>query len=80
MASYRVVLEIEVEDNDIIRSRSEDSLKDLMENADGDEYLDSYVEDEMTWLHSSFGNVEVKGVERIDNEEINNKAKTPTNE
>ena len=66
MAAYRVVLEIEVEDEDIARSRSKDSLKDLKEGAEGDEYLEFYVEDEMTWLHSSFGNIAVKSMKRLD--------------
>ena len=73
MATYRVVLEIEVEDEDVARSRSEDSLKDLKDGADGDEYLDFYIEDEMTWLHSSFGNVQVRSVKRLDGKQMREK-------
>ncbi len=65
MATYRVVLQVEVEDEDIVRSRDENSLEDLKENSKGDGYLDFYVEDEMAWLHRSFSTAHVKSVQRL---------------
>ncbi len=63
--NFRVVLLVSVNDEDIVRSRDEEALKDLKTGAEDDSYLRFYIEDEMAWLHQSFSNVKVETVERL---------------
>ncbi len=63
MATYRVVLCIDVDEDDIINSRGEDTLKELKKG--GDDYLRAHVESEMGWLEQSFSRVETKSVTRL---------------
>ena len=63
MATYRVVLRIDVDADDIIKSRGKDTLKELKESV-GD-YLLAHVENEMGWLEQSFSRVETESVTRL---------------
>ncbi len=63
MATYRVVLCIDVDDEDIIKSRGEDTLKEL-KRGKGD-YLLAHVENEIGWLEQSFSRVETESITRL---------------
>lgn len=67
MATYRVVLLIDVDECDIARSRGEETLKRLKANSD--DYLLNHVENEMGWLEQSFSRVEIESVTRVDKDE-----------
>ena len=63
MATYLVVLRIDVDADDIIKSRGKDTLKELKES-EGD-YLLAHVENEIGWLEQSFSRVETESVTRL---------------
>lgn len=63
MATYRVILRIEVDEDDILKSRGEDTLAELKENEK--DYLRAHVENEMGWLEDSFGHVKTQSVTRL---------------
>lgn len=67
MATYRVVLLIDVDECDIARSRGEETLEAL--KADGGDYLLEHVENEMGWLEESFSCVEIESVTRVNRDE-----------
>ncbi|MBM3128448.1 MAG: hypothetical protein FJ009_07390 [Chloroflexi bacterium] len=63
MATYRVVLRIDVDADDIIKSRGKETLAEL--KRDGGDYLFAHVENEMGWLEQSFSNVEIESITRL---------------
>jgi len=63
MATYRVVLQIDVSASDVVRSRGKDTLRDL--RAEGGDYLRAHIENEMGWLEQSFSRVEIKSITRV---------------
>jgi hypothetical protein len=63
MATYRVVLRIDVDKDDIVRSRGKETLKEL--RVGGGDYLLAHVENEMGWLEQSFSHVEIESVARL---------------
>ena len=63
-ATYRVILRIDVEDYDIIKSRGKDVLDKL--KASDDDYLPAHIENEIEWLEQSFSHVETESVTRLD--------------
>ena len=63
MATYRVILRIDVYEEDIIRSRGKETLKELKESED--DCLRAHVENEMGWLEQSFSRLETESVTRL---------------
>jgi hypothetical protein len=63
LATYRVVLEIDVSARDIIKSRGRETLKDL--RAEETDYLRAHIENEIGWLEQSFSRVEIESVTRV---------------
>ncbi len=63
MASYRVVLRVDVGEDDVVRSRGEETLKALKEAEE--DYLRAHVEQEIGWLEQSFSQVETQSVTRL---------------
>ncbi len=63
MATYRVVLRIDVGEDDVLRNRGENALRELKEG-EGD-YLRAHVENEVGWLEQSFSRVETESVTRL---------------
>ena len=63
MATYRVVLRIDVSEDDIIRNRGENTLKELKEG--GSDFLLAHIENEMGWLEHSFSRLETESVTRL---------------
>jgi hypothetical protein len=62
-ASYRVVLRIDVEEDDVLRSRGQETLKELKES--DQDYLRDHVEHEIGWLEQSFSGVEIKSIKPL---------------
>ena len=63
MAMFRVVLRIDVDEDDIVKSRGKETLKELKQ--EGGDYLLAHVENEMGWLEQSFSCVETESVTRL---------------
>lgn len=63
MATYRVVLRVDVDEDDILRSRGEDVLAELKESEE--DCLRAHVEHEVGWLEDSFSRVETQSVARL---------------
>lgn len=63
MASYRIVLRIDVDEDDVVRSRGEDTLKELKQSEK--DYLRAHIENEVGWLEQSFSRVETESVTRL---------------
>lgn len=64
MQIYRVVLRVEVKDDDIIHARDTDALTDMKEGRRKD-YLNQFVEDELHWAAQSFSALLVEKVKLI---------------
>ena len=73
MATYRIVLRIDVYRDDIVRSRGKETLKALRQ--DGGDYLLAHVENEMGWLEQSFSHVEIASVTRLRERKPTSKSK-----
>lgn len=63
MPTYRVILQIDVDADDIIKSRGKETLRELKQ--EGGDYLRAHVENEMGWLEESFSHVEIESVTRV---------------
>ena len=74
MATYRVVLRIDVDEDDIIKSRGKETLKELKH--EGGDYLLAHVENEMGWLEQSFSCVETESVTRLRERRQTSKSKS----
>jgi hypothetical protein len=73
MATYRVTLRIDVNADDIVRSRGKETLKELQR--DGGDYLREHVENEMGWLEESFSHVEIESITRLQESKSASKSK-----
>ncbi len=76
MATYRVVLRIDVDEDDILKNRGEQTLAELKENEK--DYLRAHVEQEIGWLEQSFSRVETQSVTRLNEPRRTSKRITPT--
>lgn len=63
MATYRVVLRVDVDEDDILKSRGEQILNELKEGEE--DYLCAHIENEIGWLKDSFSRVETESVTRL---------------
>ncbi len=63
MKTYRVVLRVDVNDDDICKSRGNDVLEKF--KASEDDHLRAHVEHEIGWLAQSFSRVETQSVTRL---------------
>lgn len=63
MKTYRVVLRVDVNEKDVLKSRGADVLKELKEGKE--DYLRAHIENEMGWLEQSFSRVETESVTRL---------------
>jgi len=76
MASYRVVLHIDVSDDDVVKNCGVEALAEMSVGA-GD-YLRAHVEHEIGWLDQSFSRVETQSVTRVRERKQGLKRSKPT--
>lgn len=63
MATYRVVLRVDVDKDAVLSSRGAEVFKELEESEE--DYLRAHIENEMGWLKDSFSRVETESVTRL---------------
>jgi hypothetical protein len=66
MATYRVIVHIECDDENVVRQLGQDYLEQLQDDPPNNDYLALYVEHEFAWMHQSFNRIDVQEIKHIE--------------
>lgn len=66
MATYRIILQVECDDENVLRQLGQDYLEEIQEDPPADDYLALYIEHELDWIRQSFNRVDVQEIKQIE--------------